>query len=106
MSRGTFANIRLVNKLNERFGTEFTLADQLFFDQVIETAMEDNKIREAAEVNSLENFMHFFEKMLEGLFIDRMEGNEEIFTKLMNDDKMMRVAAKQVGKDVYNRIRK
>ena len=96
----------LVNKLNERFGTEFTLADQLFFDQVIETAMEDDKIREAAQVNSLENFMYFFEKMLEGLFIDRMEGNEDIFTKLMNDDKMMKIAAKQVGKDVYNRIRK
>lgn len=96
----------LVNKLNERFGTEFTLADQLFFDQVIATAMEDNKIREAAQVNSLENFMHFFGKMLEGLFIDRMEGNEEIFTKLMNDDKMMAVAAQQVGKDVYNKIRK
>lgn len=95
----------LVNKLNERFGTEFTLADQLFFDQVIETAVTDQKIKEAAEVNSYENFMHFFDKMLEGLFIDRMEGNEEIFTKLMNDDKMMAVAAKQVGKDVYNRIR-
>ncbi|MCP4459347.1 MAG: type I restriction endonuclease subunit R [Cytophagales bacterium] len=96
----------LVSRLNERFGTEFTLADQLFFEQVIETAMSDNKIREAAEVNSLENFMHFFKKMLEGLFIDRMEGNEEIFTKLMNDEQMMKVAAKQVGKDVYNRIRK
>lgn len=96
----------LVNKLNERFGTEFTLADQLFFDQVIETAIDDQKIKEAAEVNNYENFMHFFGKMLEGLFIDRMEGNEEIFTKLMNDEKMMAVAAKQVGKDVYNRIRK
>lgn len=96
----------LVNKLNERFGTEFTLADQLFFDQVIATAMEDKKIREAAEVNSLDNFMHFFEKLLESLFIDRMDGNEEIFTKLMNDETMMKVAAKQVGKDVYNRIRK
>jgi len=95
----------LVNTLNERFGTEFTFADQLFFDQVIATAMEDDKIREAAEVNSLENFMQYFGKMLEGLFIDRMEGNEDIFTKLMNDDKMMKVAAKQVGKDVYNRIR-
>ncbi|QIA07128.1 type I restriction endonuclease subunit R [Draconibacterium halophilum] len=96
----------LVNKLNDRFGTEFTLADQLFFDQVIETAMEDEKIREAAEVNSYENFMYYFGKMLEGLFIERMDGNEEIFTKLMNDDKMMQVAAKQVGKDVYNRVRK
>jgi len=95
----------LVSTLNERFGTEFTLADQLFFDQVIETAVGDQKIREAAEVNSLDNFMYFFEKMLEGLFIDRMDGNEEIFTKLMNDEKMMKVAAKQVGKDVYKRVR-
>ena len=29
----------LVGKLNERFGTEFTPADQLFFDQVRETAV-------------------------------------------------------------------
>ena len=95
----------LVTKLNERFGTEFTFADQLFFDQVIETAIEDSRIKEAAEVNSYENFMHFFGTMLEGLFIDRMEGNEEIFTKLMNNDQMMKIAAQQVGKDVYNRIR-
>lgn len=96
----------LVDQLNERFGTEFTLADQLFFDQVIETALANEKIQEAARVNTLENFMYYFDKMLEGLFIERMEGNEEIFTKLMNDDKMMKVASKQVGKDVWERIRK
>lgn len=95
----------LVNQLNERFGTEFTLADQLFFDQVIETALENKKIQEAAKVNTLENFMYYFEKMLEGLFIERMEGNEEIFTQLMNDDKMMKMASKQVGKDVYHKLR-
>jgi len=32
--------------------------------------------------------------------------NEEIFARLMNDDKMIKVPAEQVGKDVYNRIRK
>ncbi|MBN1988034.1 MAG: type I restriction endonuclease subunit R [Bacteroidales bacterium] len=107
--KGTDEHVQLstlVDKLNERFGTEFTLADQLFFDQVIQTAIEDEKIKEAAQVNTLENFMQFFSKMLEGLFIDRMEGNEEIFTKLMNDDAMMSIAAQQVGKDVYNRVRK
>lgn len=95
----------LVTRLNERFGTEFTLADQLFFDQVLEAALRDNKIKEAAEVNSYENFMSFFGKLMEGLFIDRMEGNEEIFTKLMNDEKMMKVAALQMGKNVYDRVR-
>jgi type I restriction enzyme R subunit len=96
----------LVDQLNERFGTEFTLADQLFFDQVVETAISNERIVEAAKVNTLENFMYYFEKMLEGLFIERMDGNEEIFTKLMNDDKMMKVASRQVGKDVYDRLRK
>jgi type I restriction enzyme R subunit len=96
----------LVNLLNERFGTEFTPADQLFFDQVVETALGNEKIQEAAKVNSLDNFMYFFEKMLESLFIERMEGNEEIFTRLMNDEKMMKVASRQVGKDVWERLRK
>lgn len=95
----------LVGLLNERFGTDFTPADQLFFDQVIESAVEDSRVREAASVNTLENFMFYFEKMLEGIFIDRMEGNEEIFTKLMNNEKMMKAVSKRVGEDVYNRIR-
>ncbi len=73
---------------------------------MIETALEAQKIKDAAMVNSYENFMYYFSKMMEGFFIDCMEGNEEIFTKLMNDDSMMEVAAKQVGKDVYNRVRK
>ncbi len=30
----------------------------------------------------MENFSDVFNKMLEGLFIDRMEGNEEIFGRL------------------------
>ncbi len=95
----------IVDKLNQRFGTEFNLADQLFFDQIVETAVGDEKIREAANANTYDNFMYFFGKTLVGLFIERMDGNEDVFTKLMNDDKMMQVAAKQVGKDVYNRIR-
>ena len=34
----------LVDKLNERFGTDFTEADQLFFDQIRASAEEDEKI--------------------------------------------------------------
>jgi type I restriction enzyme R subunit len=96
----------IVKELNYRFGTKFTLADQLFLDQVIEIALEDEKIRNAAEINNYDNFMYYFEKMLECLFVDRLEGNKEIFTKLMNDDKMMLLVAWQMGINVYDRIRK
>src|SRR5690606_19009363 len=61
----------LVDKLNERFGTEFTPADQLFFDQVRETAVANEQLRQAVMANSLENFEPVFNKQLENLFIER-----------------------------------
>jgi len=96
----------LVDKLNERFGTDFTKADELFFDQVVETATANEKLQEAARANTLENFSYVFDKMLETLFIDRMEGNEEIFTKLMNDDNFRQLAATHLVKRVYQDINK
>jgi type I restriction enzyme R subunit len=76
---------QLVDKLNDRFGTDFKQADQLFFDQVAEAAVENETLRTAANVNTLDNFRHVFDRMVEGLFVDRMEGNEEIFDRIMND---------------------
>lgn len=94
----------LVEKLNERFGTEFTLADQLFFDQVRETAVANEQLRRSAEVNSMENFEPVFKKQLENLFIERMEDNEEIFMRLMNDDEFREIAAQYLMRTVYQQI--
>jgi type I restriction enzyme R subunit len=96
----------LVEQLNERFGTEFTLADQLFFEQVRETAVADEQLRQAATVNSLENFAPVFNKQLETLFIERMDGNEEIFKRLMNDDDFRQTAAQHLLQAVYEQITK
>lgn len=94
----------LIDKLNEAFGTQFTLADQLFFDQVKETAVNNDELKEAAKVNSLANFRLIFDKMIERLFVERMEGNEEIFVRLMNDEEFKAVAAKYLVRDVYSAI--
>ena len=96
----------LIDRLNERFGTHFTPADQLFFDQIAEAAVEDQTLQEAAMANTLENFKYVFDRMLEGLFIDRMEGNEDIFDKVMNDAEFRGVAGSHLLRDVYAKIRK
>jgi type I restriction enzyme R subunit len=96
----------LVGKLNERFGTEFTPADQLFFDQVRETAVANEQLRQAVMANSIENFEPVFNKQLENLFIERMDGNEEIFVRLMNDEAFRNVAASHLMRAVYQQIRK
>ncbi len=96
----------LIELLNERFGTEFTVADQLFFDQVKETAVSNEELQKAAKANTLENFAYVFDKMLERLFVERMDGNEEIFTRLMNDNEFKQLASKYLVKEVYEGILK
>lgn len=95
----------LVDKLNERFGTEFTPADQLFFDQVRETAVSNEQLRQAVLANSLENFRPVFNLQLENLFVERMDGNEEIFVRLMNDAAFRDIAANHLLHAVYSQIR-
>ena len=96
----------LVDRLNDRFGTEFTKADQLFFDQVTEAALENEKLEEAAKVNTVENFELVFNKMLTELFVKRIDGNEKIFAKLMSDDAFRKQASKHLTREVYNRFKK
>ncbi|MBK1614532.1 restriction endonuclease subunit R [Rubrivivax gelatinosus] len=95
----------LVGKLNERFGTEFTPADQLFFDQVRETAVANEQLRQAVMANSIENFEPVFNKQLENLFIERMDGNEDIFVRLMNDEAFRSVAASHLMRAVYQQVK-
>ena len=42
---------RLIDLLNERFGTDFNQADQLFFDQITQIAIDDERLQQAAKVN-------------------------------------------------------
>jgi type I restriction enzyme R subunit len=96
---------RIIDSINERFGTEFTQADELFFHQLREEAVSDEELRQAATANTLDNFRYVFVKALEGLFIDRMEQNEEIFAKYMNDADFRKVVSEHLLKQVYDQIR-
>ncbi|MEB3311996.1 MAG: type I restriction endonuclease [Snowella sp.] len=94
----------LINSLNERFGTDFTLADQLFFEQITETAIANDSLKQAAKVNSKENFAPVFYKHLEDLFIERMDGNEKIFMQFMNDEEFQREVFEKLLNSIYNRL--
>ena len=96
---------RLIDILNERFGTDFKPADQLFLDSIREDAVGNSHLREAALANTMENFGYVFLKALEGLFIDRMEQNEEITAKFMNETQFREIIEKHLLKQVYEQIR-
>ena len=95
----------LIDHLNERFGTSFTDADQLFFEQIRASAENNERVAEAALANNLKNFSSYLDRELDGLFIARMEGNEEIFSKVMTDTKFRSVAHEHLAYEIFRRVR-
>jgi type I restriction enzyme R subunit len=72
---------------------------------VRETAVANEQLRQAVMANSIENFEPVFNKQLENLFVERMDGNEDIFVRLMNDDAFRSVAAGYLMRAVYQQVK-
>ncbi|PZW47190.1 type I restriction enzyme R subunit [Pseudomonas sp. URIL14HWK12:I3] len=95
---------RLVEIINQRFGGELNEADQLFFDQIAEAASLNESLQKAAEVNSVDKFQLVFRQVLESLFIERMELNEELFADYMGKPELQDLISKWLGNQVYARL--
>ena len=96
---------RLIDVVNDRFGTDFNQADQLFFDQIVEAAVSDAALRQAAAVNPGDKFELVFKNLLEALFVERMDQNEEIFARFMNDKSFQKVVTGWLSSEAYRKLR-
>ena len=96
---------QLIDIVNERFGTDFNLADQLFFDQIVEAAMADDGLRQAAAVNPGDKFELVFKNLLDRLFVERMDQNEEIFVRFTNDEPFQKLVTTWMASEAYRRLR-
>jgi type I restriction enzyme R subunit len=96
---------RLIDVVNDRFGTDFNQADQLFFDQIVEAAVSDAALKQAAAVNPGDKFELVFKNLLEALFVERMDQNEEIFARFMNDKSFQKVVTGWLSSESYRKLR-
>jgi type I restriction enzyme R subunit len=96
---------QIIQILNQRFGTEFTPADQLFFDQLEQEMVQDEELSEQARNNSMDNFKFVFDEKFLGKLIDRMELNQDMFARIMDDEKFQSAVKSHLLKSVYDKIR-
>ena len=97
---------QLVDVLNDRLGTQFTLADQLFFDQIVEAALREESLQQAAQANSADKFQLIFNRLLQTLFVERMDQNEEMFARFVDEGEFGALVAKDLGDVVYQRLKR
>jgi type I restriction enzyme R subunit len=94
----------IIEVLNKKFQTEFNTADKLFFDQIEEELVVHAGLKEQAQNNPMENFKFGFEELLLDKLIARMEQNQDIFTKMMDDKEFGAVVKGYMLKKVYSRL--
>jgi len=95
----------IIDVLNERFGTEFSEEDRLFFQQIKEKAVKDEQIVRTALANPLDKFQLGIRKLIEDLFIQRMADNDGIVTRYMDDQAFQNVAFPILAKEIFDAIR-
>ena len=96
---------RIVEVLNEHFGMELGEADQLLFDQFEETWAQDKDLVNQAQNNTMENFRLVFNPKFINTIVTRMDANEEIFKKIIDDAEFQEKMADFFVRKVYSRLR-
>lgn len=94
----------IIDVLNKKFQTEFNTADKLFFDQIEEELVVHAGLKEQAQNNPMENFKFGFEELFLDKLIARMEQNQDLFTKMMDDKEFGDVVKGYMLKKVYDRL--
>ena len=94
----------IIEKLNDRFGTEFTLTDFLSRDQVKADMINSEDIQQKAKNNTKDNFKYAFEKSFMDFVIDRMGSNEKFFMKILENEDFKSLIMEDMMNEVYEEV--
>lgn len=94
----------IITNLNSKFGTDFNEADKLFFDQIEEELFQDEDLKKRALNNPPENFKYAFEDVFINKLIERMDSNQEIFEKIMENAEFKNDVKEWLTKRIYDRF--
>ncbi len=94
----------IIETLNERFGTDFSEADRLFFEQIKETAMQDEGVLKTAAANPLDKFELGIAQTIKDLMMKRLKENDKIVSRYMDDERFQKVIFKLMAKEIYRDI--
>ncbi|MDT5268328.1 MAG: type restriction enzyme subunit [Acidobacteriota bacterium] len=95
----------IIQVLNAQFGTDFTPSDQLFFEQIERDLTSEPSLAQQGRSNTIENFRYPFNEMFIGKVIERMEQNQEITDRIMNEDRFADMVRELLLQRVYTNLR-
>lgn len=95
----------IIDRLNERFGTEFTENDFLTKEQLTMDMINDEELVQKAQNNTKENFKFSYEKVFMDFVISRYSKNEQFFMKILENQELKEYVMTDMFEEVYEGLR-
>lgn len=94
----------LIEKINKRFGTEFSEMDKVLL-QVENDCAKDSVWKDYAATSNYETFHEIFDKKFLDYVMDRFEQNNLFFVKLTEDKAMLDMVSDCICQKLYSRMK-
>jgi type I restriction enzyme, R subunit len=95
----------IIEVLNDRFGTDLTDVDKLLLDQFEESWVADGELADQAQNNMIDNFRLVFDRKFLQTIVTRVDANDEIYKKILDDEDFRATIGEFYLRKVYERLR-
>jgi type I restriction enzyme, R subunit len=95
----------IIERLNQLYGTDWTDADRLVFDATANDLVNDRTMQAQAVNNTAENFLLVFGERFQEALLGRMERNEQVIFKFLDDPELAREVIRLYSSLVQTRAR-
>ena len=95
----------IIDRFNDRFGTDWSDADRLFPDAIEEDLVNDERIQLEAAGNTLDAFKVGFDSTYLGAIASRLDRNEKVAAQLLDDPELRAALTAEYLPRIYARAR-
>jgi type I restriction enzyme, R subunit len=91
----------VIERLNERFSTDFTDSDAVKFESLASQMSENPTLQEQAAANDIGHFEHAFDEWFTAAIVDWMKDSEDLAVRLLDDPEFASVAKSALVRIVH-----
>lgn len=94
----------IISEINQRFGTDFTEADRVFFAELKTRLAENESLRASATANTRENVQLLHDSLFTDVLNQMINSNFEMFKRINDNEEFGKLVKEKIFDQVYQDI--
>lgn len=96
---------KIIDEINQRFGTNFKEDDKVVVEQIAEIMSKDGEVIDFVNENNLDTFKLVNKDKIEDIILQRQEQNNLLFKKIFEDNEFKNDIIEGILNEIYKRVK-